>query len=124
MTLPSCTKGPVWESEEGRALSGFRLGLALVRLSHLHTKVKGLAFGRRLGLALYTREGVRAGEEERRPRRAPLVREAGEVEDGWSSIALGPTVASDLDRENLRAPSAGRGRTRPSRFGGIRREDK
>jgi hypothetical protein len=34
MTLPSCTKGPVWESEEGRTLSGFRLGLALVRLSH------------------------------------------------------------------------------------------
>ena len=32
MTLPSCTKGPVWESEEGRTLSGFRLGLS--GLSH------------------------------------------------------------------------------------------
>jgi hypothetical protein len=40
MTLPSCTKGPVWESEEGRALSGFRLGLALV--SHFAHKGQGL----------------------------------------------------------------------------------
>ena len=41
MTLPSCTKGPVWESEEGRALSGFRLGLALLRLSHFANKGQG-----------------------------------------------------------------------------------
>jgi hypothetical protein len=31
MTLLSCTKGPVWESEEGRTLSGFRLGLSALR---------------------------------------------------------------------------------------------
>jgi hypothetical protein len=42
MTLPSCTKGPVWESEEGRTLSGFRLGLALVRLSHFAQKGQDL----------------------------------------------------------------------------------
>jgi len=40
MTLPSCTKGPVWESEEGRTLSGFRLGLALEIVSLRTRKVK------------------------------------------------------------------------------------
>jgi hypothetical protein len=42
MTLPSCTKGPVWESEEGRTHGGYRLGLALVRLSHFAHKDQGL----------------------------------------------------------------------------------
>jgi hypothetical protein len=54
MASPLLHEGPVWESEEGRALSGFRLGLAPLDCLTPRTKVKVS-----LGACLATRLSVK-----------------------------------------------------------------
>jgi hypothetical protein len=96
MTLPSCTKGPVWESEEGRALSGFRLGLALVRLSHFAHKDQGLQ-GQHAEVPLVDRPPrVRRGLLGSLPSTYEPRRVRPEVKDATSSVSREAVLRHEL----------------------------